>query len=352
MKTTKQLLALFFLAILFVGCQDEEIVKVEREYTDGVLISGEGSGAGTGSVTFVPSDKSAKFPFVYLTANGQELGTFLQSISFSDERAYIIVDNANTITVVDKQTFVKEAAITTGLITPRYMAIANGKGYATNWGSTSSSDDDFVAVIDLATNTVEKTIAVANGPEQILAKEGKLYVSHKGAFGVNNIVSVIDVATEAITTITVNDKPDEMFFNEAGNLIVLSQGNIVYNPWPTIESETKGAIHIIDVATNTVSKSLELVDGEHPSLMSYDSGKIYYYVSGKVFETDADATVLPTTEVLSQSLYGMVVKDGELHGVNASFSAQSDYYVYDLATKAELYKTKVALGASKVYFVE
>lgn len=355
MKATKLIFKLFLFSLVFVSCNnDDKIEFLDRDYSNGILISGEGSGAGSGSISYVSNDRSALYLSVYSNANGGvELGTFLQSLTLTDTKAYLIVDNANTITVVNKTSFVKEGSITTGLITPRYMTVVGTKGYVTNWGSTDSETDDFIAVVDLNTNTVEKEISVGNGPEQIIAKNGKLYVSHKGAFTYNNIVSVIDIATEDVTEITVEDKPDELFFNDAGELVVLSEGRTIYSAdWTSVTGNTIGAIQTINVNTNTVTKSLEFVEGEHPSLMVLDNGNIYYYMSGKVYKMAANETVLPTTEILSETLSGMIVKNNELHGVYSSYTKQSDYNVFDLTTKESIYSAKVALGAVKIYFTE
>jgi len=67
------------------------------------------------------------------------------------------------------------------------------------------ANDDFVAVIDLATNTVESTIPVSEGPEHIESIDGKLYVSHKGGYGYGTTISVIDAANTVASTITVGD---------------------------------------------------------------------------------------------------------------------------------------------------
>ncbi|MDO3693361.1 cell surface protein [Wenyingzhuangia sp. chi5] len=353
MKTTKQILKLLVIALIIVSCNnDDSIELVNRDYSNGILISGEGSGAGTGSVTYLSSDQTSKYQFIYLSANGTQLGTYLQSMAFNENSAFIIVDNANTVTMVDKKTFIKTGEIKTDLNTPRFMTVVGDKGYITNWGDPYNTEDDYIAVANLNTNTVEKTISVANGPEQIVAKGNKLYVSHKGAYGTNNVVSVIDTATDDVVEITVKDNPDELLLNNNGDLLVLSEGSIVYDPWPTIKSETKAAIHIINTTTNTITKTIEFEEGEHPSLMTYDNGQIYYYLSGGVYKVNSGEETLPTKALISQSLYGMAVKNGNLYGVEANFTAQSNLYVFDLSTKEKVFTTKVALGASKIYFTE
>ena len=210
MKISKFLLSLFLLSILLMSCDDDDEPQLPKgDYENGILISGEGSGAGSGSISYVSDDISTVQHEIYSAVNtGKELGTYLQSVAFDAANAYICVDQSNSITIVDRYTFEEKGIISDGLILPRYITIENGVGYATNWGSAMDGTDDFVAVIDIDTYEVTSTIAVGNGPERIVAENGKLYVSHKGAWTTNNVVTVIDIASKANSEIMVKDNQD------------------------------------------------------------------------------------------------------------------------------------------------
>ncbi len=355
MRISKFLTKLFILSVLFLtACtsDDDGVAASKGNFENGILVSGEGSGAGTGSISFISDDFETVNQLIYKGVNTAELGTFLQSLAFDAQRAFIVVDNANSVTVVDRFTFESEAVITTDLITPRYMAVAADKGYVTNWGSTSDDADDFIAVIDLNSYTVESTIPVGNGPEQIIAKDGKLYVSHKGAFTTNNIISVIDLVDNSVEEITVKDNPDELFFNSNGDLVVLSQGRTLFDADFNVIGDTLGSISIINVNSLSIDTELVFAEGEHPSLMVLDNNKIYYGLSGEIYEMDENSTTLPSTPVLTAEgfLYGMEVENNNIYTLNASFSDLSTLNVYDLNSKEKVQTIPVALGASKVYF--
>ncbi|GAA3598700.1 cell surface protein [Flavivirga amylovorans] len=349
MKINKLLSKIFILSALFLAsCSDDDSPQLPKgDYENGILISGEGSGAGTGSVSFVSNDLTTTENLIYKKVNNDELGTFLQSISFDNDRAFIVVDNANSVTVVDRYTFEEQAIITTGLNTPRYIETVGDKGYVTNWGSTSDETDDFIAIVDLNTYAVDGTIAVENGPERIIENNGKLYVSHKGAFGTNNIISVINLSDNSVEKITVGDKPDEIFVNAKGELVVLCGGN---ESWTG--NETIASIVNINMSTNEEISSLTFADGEHPSLMVLDSGTLYYEIGGKVYAIDEDATALSSTSIVESQgyLYGLAVKDNRIYLLDASFTDLSELNVYDLSTKNKIDTKAVALGASKIYF--
>ncbi|WP_435254928.1 YncE family protein [Tenacibaculum sp. A30] len=355
MKITKLLGVLFLGGILFTSCSDDEAPSSPKvDYGNGILISGEGTQSVSGSVTFVSNDLSVVENTIYKKVNDAEFGEYVQSIAFDNDRAYIVADNQNTVTVVDKNTFDKAGTITTGLSTPRYMTIVGNKGYVTNWGATDNDNDDFVAIVDLNSLVVEEKVEVALGPERIIAKDGKLYVSHLGAFGSNNKVVVIDIATKSVVKeITVKDNPDELYLDSLGNLVVLSQGNTVYDEnWNVIEN-TLAAISFISTASNEVVSELVFNEGEHPSQMVLEGNDIYYNLGNSIYKTDVNATTLPASELFTTDsgyLYGLGVRNNEIFVLDANFSGNSKLDIYDLLAKTKKETKEVALGASKIYF--
>lgn len=356
MKINKLAITLLVTSIIFVSCTDnEDIFTPEGSYAEGILISGEGSGANSGTISFVSNDFSFASNFVYKTVNNSDLGIYLQSMAFDETNAYISVDNTSTITAVNRYTFVEAGKIQTGLDHPRYMTVVDGIGYSTNWGSPKSETDDYIAVIDLSTFKVTSTIPVDYGPERIVAKNGKLYVSHLGGFGTNNIVSVIDIQSKVVTEITVDDNPDELFFDDSNNLVVLCSGNVVndYSNWPTVIliSQTPASITKINTSTNTIASKLAFPTGDHPSLLVHNGNTLYYYLKSKVYTTTSTATELPTSATIETgAIYGMEVRNNQFFTVNSSFSKLSELSVYDLTSKEKTNTFNVALGASKIYF--
>jgi YVTN family beta-propeller protein len=351
MKISKLIITAIAFGIFTTACSEDNIDTIQGDYQGGLLISGEGSGAGTGSVSHVAADLSSGTNFIYQTVNDKELGTFLQSMAFSEENAYITVDNTHSITVVDRYTFQEITVINEDLEHPRYMAIKDGTGYATNWGSTADSNDDYIAVLDLTTNTVIKTIPVVMGPERIVAHENKLYVSHKGAFGTNNIISVINIDNDSVVEIVVEDRPDELFIDENNILYVLSEGQTIYDSEWNVTGHTMASISKINTTTQAILNTWSFAEGQHPSLFAMNGNQLYYFLGTGVYSFDKEATELPESfSIETGSIYGMAIQNNHLFTLKSSFSALSDLYGYNLSSGAEIGTIKVALGASKIYF--
>lgn len=333
------------IGLLLTSCNsdDDGTPLPKGDYENGILISHEGTTTGvSGSVSYVSDDLIDSEQDVYKATNGEDLGTFQQSIGFNGELAFIVVDNANTITVVNRYTFEKVGSITTELKTPRYIGFANGKGYVTNWGDTGSATDDFIAVVDLSDYTVSSTIPVSEGPEQIVEKNGNLYVSHKGGFSSNNVLTVLDITGNTTTEIEVADNPDELVFDETGNLWVLCGGKF---------GETAGALVKINTNDNTVVSTMSFSGTDNPELMTYANGKFYYTLNAEVFVWDASSSSLPTEPIISKYFYGIAVKDNSLYLLNAKdFASAGTLDIYDLTTDEETKSIDVGFVPAKIYF--
>ncbi|WP_300020904.1 DUF5074 domain-containing protein [uncultured Maribacter sp.] len=343
-----------------IGANSSLIVTITDNdsypFENGILVSHEGNFMqGNASISFVSDDLTTVENNIFKTVNDAEvLGDNAQSMSFYENRAYIIMNGSQKIEVVNRYTFESVATIggpsETDFLNPRYMAIANGKGYVTNWGDGSNPDDDYVAVIDLETNTVESTISVAEGPEKIIAKDNTIYVALQGGFNQNNGVTVIDATTNTVTTtITVGDRPNSMQLDASGNLWVLSGGNPSWTG-----NETAGQIDNINTTDNTVTTTMNYEVTEHPGNLEIDGATLYYYFGGSVYAMDTTASVLPTTaEIEGLSFYDMAVIDGKLYGVDAKdFVSNGSLEVYDLSDNTLLASKTVSIIPGGIYLNE
>ena len=314
--------------------EQEQEAPADFKYDEGFLISNEGPfNNGFGSVSYVSSDLNTLTNDIFQAENmSDNLGNIVNSIGFTDNQAYVVSNVSNRITVVDRFSFVETGRISSGLENPRYFVALNGKGYVTNWGDPLVETDDYIAVINLRTLNVDATIPVGLGPEKIVYDGNQLYVAHKGGFGTNNIVTVINPTDDTVvTTIEVGDVPESMALDSQGNLWVLSSGKPAF----TME-ETEGRIQRINTASNTVVFSSEFDLTSHPSYLNIDNDQLYFFLDGGVYVGNALDYLVPTTAQLDVGFYyNMAVINGKLFGCNAGdFSGAGTLEVYDLATNA------------------
>lgn len=351
-------------ALLFVSCSDDDAEAGKRaplgSYDYGVLVLNEGNYTfDNASVSYISEDFSVTQNNVFSIVNDENLGDVAQSIGFYNDLAYIVVNNSNSIQVVNRYTFQKVAKITTDINNPRYIAFADGKGYVTNWGDPTNTADDYVAVINLSANSVSSKIPVTEGPERIIENAGKLYVSHIGGYGFGNSVSVL--SNDALSTnITVGDLPDELNIIDE-NLWVSCKGRPDY----ASAGETAGKFVKVNLSTNAVSGTLEFPASATPTHLgksAISGSEIFYNIGSKIYKVSPTATVLPTNLLFDaaaqgvNSIYGFAVNNSRIYVANAfGFDVSGKVHVYASGENATvagnlLQTITVGVGPSGFYF--
>ena len=361
MKFFNLSVAISLVAFLFISCESDDDADyiLPDDYESGIIVSHEGGFTSSGTTSFVSYDLSSKQNDIYKIVNKDQLGSYQQSIGFDNENAYVVVDLQNTVTVVDRFTFEYKSQITDGLNTPRFVTISNGYAYVSNWGDPFLSDDDFIAVIDLSDNSLYDTIDVDLGPEQLKIIGNNLYVSHKGAYGFNNIISVIDLTTNSVSKeIEVGYLPNDMVVVK-GDLWVATEGKASWQPTVIVDNveigETAGAIYIIDTNTNEVSSSFELPEvTNHLGKLVKDSStnQLYYNVNNEIFSLSTRANSFSEESITSTTnIYGMSVKEGIIYTVDpVDYASEGFLNVYNVSTDSWYNPIRVGLIPSKVYF--
>ncbi len=352
MTLLKRFTYLFIATLLLASCSsDDDNTNNEPlgDYENGILITNEGPFQnGTGSISFISEDFSNTENTIYNNVNDSDLGSIVQSMEFYGNDAYIVVNNSHKIEVVNRHTFEAIATITEGLNNPRYFVAAGSNGYVTNWGDPNDESDDFVAIIDLTSNTVTSTISVAFGPEKIIESRGNLYVAHKGGYSQNNILTIIDTESNSfITTLEVGDVPNSMVISE-GNLWVICEGNPNWTG-----NETNGRLVKIDVDTNVAVQSFDFDLSQHPTSLTIDNTSMIYNLDGGVFSMDTSSTSLPTTSIIDGFFYTMIANNGMLYTTDAGdFASNGTLKIFDLVTNAEVQSMEVGIIPGGVYFNE
>ncbi|WP_179336255.1 YncE family protein [Winogradskyella costae] len=300
-----------------------------QDYSNGVFILNEGLfGTNTASVSHIDASGTLENN-IFTTQNpSMTLGDTGQGMGFYGDFAYVILHYSDEIKVMNSTTFAFSASITDQMELPRNIAFYDGNGYVTNWGDPFDTTDDFVAVIDLTTNNVTETISVAEGPEEIVQKDGKLFVAHQGGYGYGNSISVIDIATSTVESITVGDVPSTIKVDD-DYLYVLASGKQAWTG-----DETLGSIHKIDLSDFQNHVTIDFQTSEHPSFLAVDATDLYYVLNNNIYKMASTDTTLPTVAFNSsnnaQLSYGFDKIDDKLYLLDAiDYVSSGKVFVYD-----------------------
>ncbi|MCL6217348.1 YncE family protein [Zunongwangia pacifica] len=254
-----------------------------QPYEDGVFVLNEGNMA-AGSVSFLNEDLSAVENSIFKTVNPDlELGGYLQSIFFDGDLAYIISNASNIITVVDRETFEYKGVVDSGLNVPYYGVAYNGKAYVSNLADFNTGEDDFIAVIDLETLEVEKTIVAGTYLDDVDEEDGLIYVQGS-SFGNGNSIHVFDPATNSISYTFTTNAGLNSFEIEDDHLYVLS----------------KTQLQVFDLNTNeeinTINFPEEITSAKN---LVIEDNMIYFTVESAVYTMAENATEFPDASLFS-----------------------------------------------------
>lgn len=312
------------------------------QYSNGYIVANEGNfGTPNAEISYIDANNVVTNN-VYATANGgAQLGDVLQNIYFHGDKALLVVNNSNKITVVDRSSFVKSAEITDQIFQPRYTTIANGKIYTTN---SPYGGSGYVSVHDASTYAFIKKIPLSQLGEKVLTLNNKVYVM-KSYFGAGDSIEVIDPATDSIVkTITIGDTLQGMVTNGTDLFAFCSSG--------------VSSVHKIDTTTDTVVKSL--VGTNSTASYGYkfvlDGDQLYIGAGTGVYALNTDLNSFPNSPTFSvtasqgwDELYALSAIDGKVFQGNANgFISNSTLNVYT-PTGTLLNTFTTTIGANAVY---
>jgi YVTN family beta-propeller protein len=295
-------------ALTLSGCDNDSDGPAGEYARNGVLISNEGAFTkSNASVSFYSHDTRAVENDAFKKVNNpMVLGDVLQHLYLHDDRAYLVMNNSGKVVVSNANTLKAEGEIV-GLDAPRHFVALDGdKGYVTEWlaydPATYVYGNGRLAVVDLKTLTVTKTITVGVQPEQLAISGGKLFVANSGG----NTVTVINTATDAVeTSITVNHGPNSMALDRNNVLWVSSRGQKAYNPDWTVseENSTPGSLAKINTSSNAVIETMTFSQNSpSPGKLTTNSNrdKLYYVFNNKVYVQDMNASTLASQALIDR----------------------------------------------------
>ena len=354
-------IACFFAAgtLLLTACDPKENATPAGKYENGVLIVNEGPfNNGIGTVSYFNRSTKTVENDIFGTTNGRPLGNLVQSLSIHNGKAYVVVNNSAKVEIADAKDFTSVGVIN-GLAQPRYfLGLTDQKAYVTQWGADGLTGS--VAVVDLETSSVTKTIPTGRGPERLLNVQGTVYVVCGGGYGVDNRVTVIDADSDAvITNITVGDSPNSIQLDANYNVWVSCGGRKVFNnpsqntAGSLVRINTESSLHL---PANQVQGTLPFSDvNGAPEEMTINKARniLFYTFGGKVYRQDVNSNTLNPTPVINRSFYGLGIDpaDDVLYAADAGdYNSNGKVIRYNSSTGAPLDSVQVGIIPSEFTF--
>ncbi len=314
----KKILAPMFAIALLYSCSNSDDnaipVNADEKYVDGIFVSHEGNFTkANASISHIHGNISAITNDIFRTSNGRTLGDVAQSMVVTDKYVFIVVNNSNTIEVVNKKTFKSVYTISQGLSSPRFAVVKNNKLYVTSLNKAS------VNVYNAENFAFIKEITLNNTAEKIVAAGEYIYAANEFYSG-GTAIEVINPANDTNTV--------DIAFDKAINGIS-TNGQFVYT---LSANDTTTSISVV---SGTSISSTKVLDQPIVRNIVAEGSNIYYTAGTGVYKMNNSLTSASTklfdaaTGEEFSMFYGFNVINGTIFTSDANgFTDNSKIVIY------------------------
>lgn len=242
-------------------------------------------------------------------------------------KLYIVVNNSNTVTVLNATTgqHLRNIAFTPAAKQPRFGLGVHGYVYVTAYDGT-------VNVIDTSSLSIVHSIDVGSNPEGIAVSANHLYVANGGGLNYptyDSTVSVVSLNTwQEIAKITVSKNPFSIAADELGNIYVSCIGNY---------ADVPASLHKINTSTLQVTFSADTAVG----VIKYHNNHLYvtggYLGVNKIrklntinFAQTASDFIIDGTQLIRPYGIGIDITNNDVYVTDAKdFISSGEVFCFD-----------------------
>ena len=191
-----------------------------------------------------------------------EVGNHPAHFVFTEDGKYALVTNSedNNVSVIDIATLSVIDTIDTGKGPHGFRISADSqKAYIANMG------EDTISVLDLETMKEENRITVGSTPVTTgITSDGKTLVSTLNA---ENSLAIVDLESGKVEKIEVGKGPAQVYIAENDQFAYIANQGTKEAP--------SNSVTVVDLASNTVTATIEVGKGAHGVVTSSDSKYLY-----------------------------------------------------------------------------
>jgi hypothetical protein len=331
-------------------------------YASGVFVTNEGLfPSGSGSVSFFNRNDTTVTNNIFESANGgANLGSVVQSMAIQGNSAYIVVNNANKILIVNSGDFTKTGVMDNTVLPRYFLPLTTTKAYISEYGKDTATGKNAgaIRVYDVVNNQITKRILLnTKGANQMLLTGAKVYVGNDGGNIVGSAVdSVISVVTangdSLLKTIPLgagayNVKGMALDINN--DLWILCTGS-----WDRPASTGK----LIKLHGEVVERTFDIPIGATELVTDASKYNLYFIADNKIYTKDIlNFGATPPTVWMNnpafKTLYGMGFdpKSGFFFVADAgNFTSAGQIHVINPSDKSLKYSKAVGIVPNGFYF--
>ncbi|MBU0487322.1 MAG: hypothetical protein KKA07_16190, partial [Bacteroidetes bacterium] len=249
---------------------------------------------GNASLSYYSSHEDKITNQVFSSRNGRPLGDIAQSAYLKGDTAFIAVNNSGKIEAI-KASDASSLFTITGFRSPRQIFCLGN----TMWVSDLYSDSLYI--VDIATQQITNKVYTGGWTESFVFAENKLFVTRVGkpllaSSERNPAVLVLDIATNIIiNSIAVAQEPLSAVLASDGFVYVLCSGGYDHYQLPELI--------VINPSSNTIVRTLQWASAtDYPQhLAKSPTGDTLFFLNNGVFAFPISNNVIPTSPIIDAS---------------------------------------------------
>jgi YVTN family beta-propeller protein len=251
--------------------------------TNGLFVMNEGNFQwNNASVSFVNLNENSIQNDIYNAVNHELLGDVAQSITIIGNKAYLVVNNSHNIVVVSVADFIGVTKIT-GFNSPRYLLPVNA-----NKAYVSDLYQHGIYVLNLQTNTIQKTIPASGWTERMLMANGKAFITNMGKANVLVVDTSTDIVIDSIPTVK---EPNSIVKDNQGKLWVLCSGGTGHEQIP--------ALLKINPVNLQIESQIQFTATDYPTELCINTyGNELYYINGGIYKMSIASATMPINPII------------------------------------------------------
>lgn len=242
--SSKKFIAPILLLLIICGCNEPKQIEISPiiiPIKHLIVLNEGGFTYNNSEISIIDLDSNKIYNDIFFQKNNKEMGDVLQSVTFSNNQYYWVMNNSRQIIITDTN-FVQTGKIT-GLNSPRYMCIVNtSKAYVSDFTGNK------ITILNLINNQILGYINCKGFTEKFIPDPTNkaVWVSNR----ITDKIYKIDIESDIlIDSMTLSYGPSDMAYDKDHLLWVSCAGDE--------GKKLKSSLFRVDLNNKTILKKLE-----------------------------------------------------------------------------------------------
>lgn len=276
------------------------------EKSPGLFIVCEGNFQyGNATLSFYNPTSNVVSNEIFFRANGMKLGDVAQSMTFFDNKGWIVVNNSHVVFAIDTDTFLEVGRIE-NLTSPRYIHfVSEDKAYITQiW-------DNRIYIANPKTYSVTGYITVpemelSSGSTEQMVQWDKYVFCNCWSYQ-NRILKIDSETDEVVAQLKVGIQPNSLVIDKFNRIWTITDGGYEGSPG----GYEAPALYCINAESFSVEKVFYFRLGDSPSELQINKeADTIFWINDDVWKMNVEETALPSSPFIpfiNTKYYGLTV---------------------------------------------